>query len=164
MILVSNSFKLRASDIQTTPTIYSNHSSISCLLQTEHEHKQGRGMWKFNVNHLKDSAYPQQIEWPWQHWRTQKQRFEKQREWWDIGKTNIQFLTQKYGIIKGKRNRQQWTKMEKMHHQTLRQLQEGDTEKATRNKLLSLQTRLKTLDRGRQKGQQTRTRTVWIES
>ena len=86
MILVSNSFKHRASDIQTTPTIYSDHSSVSCLLQTEHEHKRGRGMWKFNVNHLKDSAYTQQIEWLWQHWRTQKQRFETQREWWDIGK------------------------------------------------------------------------------
>lgn len=163
MILVSDTLKHRATNVNILPTTFSDHSAVLGTLQPESNIKRGRSRWQLNTRHLKDSAYTTLIENFWNHWRTQKSRFLSVQKWWDVGKANIRHMSQQYGTKQAKQYRHQKKKLQQAYEHSLKEMQKGTTSRALHNKITALQKRLKAMEMEDIRGQQIRSRQIWVE-
>ena len=78
------------------PCTLSDHFAVSLQIKLPSAGQRGSAYWHFNNSLLSDNSYKQIINNLWANWTSQKGDFPDISLWWDIGKSHIKSITQKY--------------------------------------------------------------------
>ena len=90
MFWVSSFFLLFILSVAILPFFRSDHSYVYLKLSMPDTVHRGKGVWKFNTEHLKDPSFILMITQFWESWQHEKWSFSSLSSWWDAGKTRLQ--------------------------------------------------------------------------
>ena len=93
---VSHTFARHYLWSETYPCVWSDHNFIALELRLDNQEKRGRGFWKLNTQVLTEKAYKVEIKRFLGHWKLRKGDYRDLIQWWEIGKSHIQNITQNY--------------------------------------------------------------------
>ena len=78
------------------PCTLSDHSALSLQIKLPSASQRGSAYWHFNNSLLSDNSYKEIIKNFWANWQHYKINFPDLTSWWDLGKSHIKSMTQKY--------------------------------------------------------------------
>lgn len=75
--------------VDITPFFRSDHSCVFLQLHLPSSVPRGKGIWKFNVSHLKNPDFIHLVTDFWHSWQSEKASFLSLGAWWDAGKARL---------------------------------------------------------------------------
>ena len=96
---ISSQILREVNSARIIPFAHSDHHAVTCKITCQQTTK-GPGVWHLNTSILNDREYKKQIETFWEMWTNQKEHIHDIALWWDIGKSKIKTITQKYCSLK----------------------------------------------------------------
>ena len=103
--LLSDSYQEEVNDVDTIPSINSDHSVIVLHLNSIKEQRHGPSYWKFNASLLDDPKYVSLINDNIPVWRREFVEVNDKRVLWDLIKYRIKQVTIKFSKDKAKARR-----------------------------------------------------------
>ena len=91
-ILCSSSLNSKMYNLRIQHFPFSDHDLVLSKLKLD-EIERGPGLWAMNVNTIKTDEFRNAFTTFWESWKNTQNNYENVREWWDITKTKIKFLT-----------------------------------------------------------------------
>ena len=136
---------------------YSDHDAVAMILTIPTENPRGPGVWKLNVNILKDKQYKHEMNCFLKYWITQEESHEDTAIWWDDLKEQVKRISIKHTVRKVRERR---AKKDKLSTELngLRQANQPDNEKIRRK-----ENELQQILNQETEGHQIRSRAQWIE-
>ena len=86
----------------------SDHDAVTVSFQPPKSWPAGRGFWKMNTDILTEAEYAEQLKARYEGWRTLRQAFPTDLEWWDDVKSRIKQFTVEYCVARARRRREEF--------------------------------------------------------
>ena len=142
------------------PFFRSDHSYIYLKLVLPHSVSRGRGLWKFNVSHLRDLSFVNMVTSFWESWQAEKSTFYSLSAWWDAGKVRLRNKIRTFSRKRASGFRKQVSSLER----TLRFLQQrADRGENVASLLADTRAELEDAHRQQSRGARIRSRIQWAE-
>lgn len=109
---VSNSLLASVVNVDHPPNPFLDHTFLQMDLDFRRA-VQGKNSWNLPSALLEDETYLGRIRAFWTGWKTCKHKFDSILEWWDVGKSKIQTLTQTYTYKTSRASRKHEESIEK---------------------------------------------------
>ncbi len=87
------------------PVFFSDHVKIDCLVKINGNSTRGPGLWKLNINLLKNSTVVSKLRGKLNQWKSLQELYSSVGDWWEDLKTRIRrFLMQEVRKLRRKSN------------------------------------------------------------
>lgn len=96
-IYISKCSSNRVVECSFFPVGFSDHHMVLMSLVLSKSSRKS-SYWHFNAKLLQDVNFCKHFEGFWECWKKKKHTFDKLRQWWEIGKTQIQMFCQQYTV------------------------------------------------------------------
>lgn len=146
--------------VDILPFFRSDHSYVYLQLSLPQSVRRGRGMWKFNVLHLKDLHFVLLVTQFWESWQAEKRSFSSLCAWWDAGKARLQRLIRSYSRKQASAFRRRVSSLERTLFYLHRRSEGGEDVDAL---LADTKSELEEAHRHRAKGCRIRANVQWAE-
>ncbi len=135
----------------------SDHSAAEIMIELAATKRRGKGVWKINNSILDDQAFQREIQHVYNFWKSRKQEYANNLDWWDEVKSHFKEVAIAHSIRKSRERHKQ----ENQLRSKLTSLQ--NESKPDVNMIQSTRERLEELVTARLEGVKVRSRATWLE-
>ena len=135
----------------------SDHSAAEITIELAATKRRGKGAWKINNSILDDRAFQREIQHVYNFWKSRKQEYANNLDWWDEVKTHFKEVAIAHSIRKSRER----YKQENQLRNKLTSLQNESNPDV--NMIQNTRERLEELVTARLEGVKVRSRATWLE-